>query len=236
MTPDRTSSLGDGCVHVPEPYYEDESVVLYLGDCRAILPALPVEGSVLVTDPPYGISHASNRPGAPRRGRQIDNDESTAVRDEVLREWGDRPAVVFGSCKALAPPLNLRATLVWDKGGHVGMGDLGLPWKQNWEHIYVSGPGFVGRRSSGVLRFNALAPWAGEYSHPHEKPIELLRELVSKCAPLATVFDPFAGSGTTLRAAKDLGRRAIGIEIEERYCEIAAKRCAQEVFDFGEAA
>lgn len=116
------------------------------------------------------------------------------------------------------------------------MGDLALPWKQNWEHIYVGGPGFVGRRGSGVLRFNALAPWAGEYTHPHEKPVDLLIDLIGKCPPEWTILDPFMGSGTTLRAAKDLGRKAIGIEIEERYCEIAAKRLAQEVLDLGAAA
>jgi DNA modification methylase len=218
------------------PYYEDDAVTIYHGDALDVLPALLDAGCVLVTDPPYGIAHSSNRPGAPRRGRAIANDESTAVRDAVLRAWAGRPAIVFGSCRVAAPPMPLRATLVWDKGGHVGMGDLDLPWKQNWEHIYVSGPGFVGRRDTGVLRFNALAPWAGAYTHPHEKPVELLRELVGKCAPLATVLDPFMGSGTTLRAAKDLGRKAIGIEIEERYCEIAARRMGQDVMDFREDA
>ena len=215
-----------------KPYYEDGAVTIYHGDCREIIPGLPDADCVLVTDPPYGIAHSSNRPGAPLRGSQIANDESTAVRDAILAEWSGRPAIVFGSCRVTSPPLPIRAVLVWDKGGHVGMGDLDLPWKQNWEHVYISGPGFVGRRGTGVLRFNALAPWAGEYTHPHEKPIELMRELVGKCAPLATILDPFAGSGTTLRAAKDLGRRAIGIELEERYCQVAAERCAQEVLDF----
>ena len=214
-----------------EPYYQDGRVTLYHGDCLSILPTLPDAGCVLVTDPPYGISHSSNRLGASLRGTQIANDATTAIRDAVLATWHDRPAIVFGSCRVARPPIPIRATLVWDKGGHVGMGDLDLPWKQNWEHIYISGPGFIGRRGTGVLRFNAIAPWAGEYSHPHEKPIELMRELVGKCAPLATILDPFAGSGTTLRAAKDLGRHTIGIEIEERFCEIAALRCAQEVLD-----
>lgn len=214
------------------PYYADEWVTLYHGDCRETPAWLAAD--VLVTDPPYGIKHSSNKPGAPRRGDQIANDGDVSVRDGVLGAWGDRPAVVFGSCRQPVPPMAVRGTLVWDKGGHVGMGDLSLPWKQNWEHIYVAGPGFSGRRGSGVLRVNALVPWAGEVTHPHEKPVELLRLLLDKCPPGA-VADPFAGSGTTLRAAKDMGRKAIGVEIEERYCEIAARRLAQGVLDFGEA-
>ena len=210
------------------PYYEDDAVTIYHGDCRE-LDVWDIAGGVMVTDPPYGISHSSNRPGAPLRGSQIANDESTVVRDAVLNRWAPRPFVMFGTCRSTPLPVPVRATLVWDKGGHVGMGDLTLPWKQNWEHVYVGGPGFVGTRDTGVLRFNALAPWAGEYTHPHEKPVELMRALIGKCPPLAEVVDPFMGSGTTLRAAKDCGRKAIGVEVEERYCEIAANRMAQEV-------
>jgi DNA modification methylase len=210
------------------PYYEDDHVTIYHGDCREI-DAWDIAGGVMVTDPPYGIAHSSNRPGAPRRGQSIAGDESVAVRDDVIARWVPRPAIVFGTCRQAAPAMDVRATLVWDKGGHVGMGDLALPWKQNWEHIYVGGPGFAGRRGTGVLRYNAVPPWAGLLTHPHEKPVDLLRELIGKCPPLCDVVDPFMGSGATLRAAKDLGRRAIGIEIEERYCEIAAKRMAQEV-------
>ena len=215
------------------PYYQDDHVTIYHGDCREVTGWLAAD--VLVTDPPYGIAHASNRPGAPRRGRQIENDHDVTERDAVLAVWGERPAVVFGSCRAPAPAIAVRGTLVWDKGGHVGMGDLSFPWKQNWEHIYVAGPGFSGRRGTGVLAFNALPPWGGVITHPHEKPVELLRELIGKCPP-GVVADPFMGSGTALRAAKDLGRKAIGIELDERYCEIAAKRLAQDVLDFGEGA
>lgn len=206
------------------PYYDEGGITIYHGDCRDVLPL--VQADVIVTDPPYGIAHSSNRPGAPRRGEQIQNDESTDVRDAVLAMWSG-PMIVFGSCRVTPPSMSLRGVLVWDKGGHVGMGDLSFPWKQNWEHIYIGGPGFSGRRGTGVLRFNALAPWAGEFTHPHEKPVELMRALIDKC-PSGIVLDPFMGSGTTLRAAQDLGRRAIGIEIEERYCEIAAKRLSQQ--------
>ena len=206
------------------PYYDADGITLYHGDCREQTAWL--EADVLVTDPPYGISHSSKRPGAPRKGRQIANDADTAVRDAALAEWGERPAIVFGTCRAPAPALQLRATLVWDKGGHVGMGDLSLPWKQNWEHIYVAGPGFAGRRGSGVLRVNALAPWAGRITHPHEKPLALLALLIEKCPP-GVVADPFAGSGATLLAARSQGRSAVGVEVEERYCELIASRLAQ---------
>lgn len=217
------------------PYYDEGGVTIYHGDVCELLHLLPADGT-LVTDPPYGIAHSSNRPGAPRRKQQIANDHSTDVRDTVLRFWGDRPAIVFGTCRAPIPPVKVRATLVWDKGGHVGMGDLALPWKQNWEHIYVSGQGFAGRRGSGVLRHNALEPWANRITHPHEKPVELLHALILKCPPDAVIVDPFMGSGTTLRAAKDLGRQVIGFEIEEQYCRLAISRLAQEVLDLGGAA
>lgn len=210
-----------------KPYYEDTKagIVIYHGDCREVLPTL--QADVMVTDPPYGISHASNRDQAPRRRKTIQGDATTVVRDQVVAWWNGRPFVVFGMCKAI-PPVKTRATLVWDKTEIVGMGDLSLPWKPNWEHIYIGGTGFTGHRGSGVLRFAALAPDLGLYIHPNQKPVELLRALIQKCPP-GVILDPFMGSGTTLRAAKDLGRKAIGIEIEEKYCEIAVKRLSQEV-------
>lgn len=93
------------------------------------------------------------------------------------------------------------------------------------------GEGFSGHRGPGVLRYNGISPNFVIRDHPTEKPLKLMKHLVSKC-PDGTILDPFMGSGTTLRAAKDLGRQAIGIEIEERYCEIAAKRLAQGVLQF----
>lgn len=205
------------------PYYADESVVIYHADCREVLPRLEA-GSVVVTDPPYGIAYESGHDGV--LPRSIQGDETPNLRDEVLRWWGDRPALVFGTWK-VPKPIQTRMVLVWDSQGALGMGDLTLPWKPAHQEIYVLGSGFCGRRTSDVLSFHPVQATAlrGRV-HPHEKPIELLRELVGKC-PAGVILDPFMGSGTTLRAAKDLGRRAIGIEIEERYCEIAARRMAQ---------
>jgi len=116
------------------------------------------------------------------------------------------------------------------------MGDLRFPWKCSWEEIYIIGSGFRGSRDEGVIKGYSMITWetAGRL-HPNEKPVSLLRYLITKCHD-GVVLDPFMGSGTTLRAAKDLGRKAIGIEIDEHYCEIAARRLQQNVFTFDEPA
>jgi DNA modification methylase len=207
------------------PYYSDDLVTIYHGDCREWMP----DADVLVTDPPYGIDYASNRGGKFLRST-VENDRTTAARDEVLDRWSG-PALVFGSWKHPRPP-RTRHVLVWEKGDHVGMGDLSLPWRPNVEEIYVLGSGFVGYRGTSVLRHLAPSPnftLPQFRHHPTEKPYTLMVDLIAKCDPVWTVLDPFMGSGTTLVAAKLLDRRAIGIEIEERYCEIAAKRCSQDV-------
>lgn len=208
------------------PYYDEGDVTIYHGDCRDILPH--VAADVMVTDPPYGYSHESNW-DSKWQGQQIAGDTDTSLRDAALAVWGSRPAAVFGSWKRPRPRAT-RAVLVWDKGPASGMGDLAIPWKPNWEEIYILGTGFAGRRDSGVLSGYTVVTWSGrgQRVHPNEKPVNLLRDLIGKC-PAGVIVDPFMGSGTTLRAAKDLGRRAIGIEVEERYCEIAVQRLRQEV-------
>lgn len=111
----------------------------------------------------------------------------------------------------------------------LGMGDLALPWKPDTEQIYVLGSGFGGFRGSSVLTYNG-PPQSKEQGrcHPTEKPIGLMLSLLAKCPP-GIIVDPFMGSGTTLRAAKDLGRQAIGIEVDESYCRTAVARLGQEV-------
>jgi DNA modification methylase len=214
-----------------KPYYEHAGITIFHGDCREILPT--VTADVLVTDPPYGIAHASGWDG-PFQNSQIANDTDTSVRDDTLDMWGDRPALVFGSWKR-SNPSRARSAIVWDKGPASGMGDLSIPWKESWEIIFVCGGGFSGQRDEGILRGHTVVTWASKgRQHLNEKPVTLMVSLIAKCPP-GIVLDPFMGSGTTLVAAKNLGRRAIGIEIEERYCEIAAKRLSQEVFDFGGA-
>lgn len=217
-------------------YYSDDACTIYHGDCREVLAWLTAD--ILVTDPPYGIraeqkSGTYSGPGS--QGRNVAplvGDHSTEVRDEALLLWGPRPRIVFGSWRMPRPePVDHR--LIWHKRGSV-LGITNAPFISQDEEIYVTGKGFVS--SSPPLRSviatseprqgaNGEAKLVG---HPTPKPLELMRTLIGRCLP-GVIADPFAGSGSTLRAAKDLGRKAIGIEIEERYCEIAAKRLAQEV-------
>ena len=130
-----------------------------------------------------------------------------------------------------AHPAGTRTVLVWDKGKASGMGDLSIPWKPNWEEIYVLGTGFTGHRGSSILTGHTVVSWASKgRDHPNMKPVSLMERLIEKC-PTGVIADPFAGSGTTLVAARNLGRKAIGVELEERYCEVIAKRLSQGAFD-----
>ena len=195
-----------------EPYYDDGLAAIFLGDATAWA---RFPGDVLVTDPPYGIAYSSGHFGS--LPRSIAGDADTSARDTVLLAWGDRPALIFGSWRAPRPSA-ARTLLVWDTGGALGMGALDLPWKPSHQEIYVLGRGFSGPRTSDVLRFPPVQSMASNGRvHPNEKPVDLLQSLIMKCPP-GVIIDPFMGSGSTLVAAKNLGRRAIGIEIEERYC------------------
>lgn len=219
-----------------KPYYEDGSVTIYHGDCFEFLTDDPPGeigfSDLLITDPPYGIEYASGQTGK-FRGVGIKGDADCSARDTALAWWGNGAAAVFGTWKR-PRPIHTRHVLIWDKGEGVGMGDLAFPWRPNYEEVYILGDGWAGHRGSSVIRDTSVVSWTGDGRgprrlHPTEKPVPLLRGLIAKAPDANAILDPFMGSGTTLRAAKDLGRKAIGIEIEERYCEIAAKRCAQEV-------
>ncbi len=124
---------------------------------------------------------------------------------------------------------------MWDKGNTVGMGDLSIPRGPTDEEIYVLGGGFIGKRESNILRQQMLMSADRERpDHPTPKPIPLMERLIAKCPPGA-IADPFAGSGATLLAARNLDRKAIGVEIEERYCELIARRLDQMCLNFGSA-
>ena len=213
------------------PYYQDERVTLYHGDCLE-LADLWTCADVLVTDPPYGMDYTSNRVKG-RGSQRVVGDGTTDARDRVLSAWGERPAVVFGRW-SIPRPARTRARLIWSKGANCGMGDITFPWGNSDEEIYVLGGGFHGKRSANVL-VCPTPPVNDRDPHPTPKPVALMQALISKCPP-GIIADPFAGSGSTGVAAKALGRKAILVELDERYCEIAARRLAQDVLDFGDGA
>lgn len=188
---------------------------LILGDCLEVLPTLGGVDAV-VSDVPYGVAYRSGWANE-FRGVKIANDKDTAARDAVLAWHGGKPAIVFGSWK-VPKPLGTKAVLIWDKGT-VGMGDLALPWFPSIEEIYVLGKGWCGTRTTSVF-----SHYIRNENHPTEKPVALICELLSKCDPDWTILDPFMGSGTTGVACANLGRKFIGIEIEPKYFDIAARR------------
>lgn len=215
-----------------EPYYHDDLVTLWHGDALEVPGWL--QADVMVCDPPYGIAYSSNAQRQTSTPRSIAGDHDTRLRDRALRDWRDLPALVFGTWR-IERPAATRQVLIWDTKGALGMGAMDLPWKPSHQEIYVLGHGFTGRRTTDVLRYPPVQSLAyNGRQHPHEKPIGLMQALIDKCPP-GTIADPFAGSGSTLVAAKQLGRRAIGVELEERYCEIAARRLAQDTLFGGVA-
>lgn len=218
-----------------KPYYSDGGITIYHGDCLSILYNMSIDGHVCITDPPYGINYSSNHTctttTADWMNKAIRGDDSVAVRDAALSRFVNWAC--FGSLKAQAPH-EYSAVLVWDKGPASGMGDLSFPWKPSFELVFLRGNDWTGPRDEGVIKGHWIVTRASMGRvHPNEKPVSLMAHFISKSPRAAAVCDPFMGSGTTLVAAKQLGRKAIGIEIEEKYCEIAAKRLAQQYLSLG---
>jgi site-specific DNA-methyltransferase (adenine-specific) len=232
---------------LPKPYYNDEKagIVIYHGDCREIIPHLPKVEMVL-TDPPYGIDFRSARPIDDRKKDKIHGDGLDDFKEmlpwmfssfrNVLKDGGccccsgggGTPSLAYAWLEA-PKHLTLENVCVWDKG-FVGMG---WRYRFQWEAVIIATNGVRktwngGNNRSNILEFKKIIPQIGD--HPTPKPESLMRQLIEDNSTRGEiVLDPFMGSGTTLRAAKDLGRKAIGIEIEEKYCDLAVKRLAQEV-------
>ena len=205
-----------------KPYYESEGITIYHGDCREILPEIEKVDLVL-TDPPYGIN-ATNRPQpgaityAPIVGDECAPDLSFLFNI-------DADLVVFGAnCFPSQLPFRGR-WLVWDKRcDDRADAMLGSPVELAWTSR-ASGFDWICRiQHGGVVNADRAE---GDRFHPTQKPVGLMHFVIQKYPSAQTILDPFMGSGTTLVAAKNLNRKAIGIEIEEKYCEIAVKRLAQ---------
>lgn len=201
------------------PYYEHAGITIYHADCREIMPGLePVD--LLLTDPPYGIG----MDGGVRRKR------SRAIHDaEKKKHWdcGRPEREVFDLMRSLS-----RVSVIW--GGNY-FADMLPPtmgwlyWRKMTKYNFADGELAWTSREKALREFS-ITPQSMKKQHPTQKPLPLMQWCISTCAPDAkTILDPFVGSGTTLRAAKDAGIKAIGIETDEEYCEIAAKRLSQEV-------
>lgn len=224
-----------------KPYYEDSHVRIYHGDCRDVLPLFVPETIAFVTDPPYGVTgHAWDVP----------------VASHEWMHWGAGAVVTatepYATELITRSPLAFRYDMVWIKNtASNALNAHAMPLRSH-ERVLVFGdlPYTPVKRPRSrdelsrlnrsqrdmypcanpttVLDFEAVNNRSGERTeHPSQKPVALFRWLIQSFATAMVVCDPFMGSGTTLRAALDLGHPAIGIEREERYCEIAAKRLAQ---------
>lgn len=201
------------------PYYEQDGITIYNGDCIEILSAMPEFGEhefdALVTDPPYGIGYAADPIHHGRNHEQKEWDD-----DPPSRRWMYRLidrvmyAVVWGGHHYELPAS--RCCLVWHKPDAApSMSDVEIAWTN------IDKP-------SQHLSWSIAATNRERVGHPTQKPEAVMRwSLQQLPSPRCHVLDPYAGSGTTLVAAKRLGLSAVGIEIEERYCEIAVKRLAQ---------
>jgi DNA modification methylase len=214
------------------PYYEDESVTLYHGDCREVLVGLAdASFGAIVTDPPYGV-------GVAEWDKVADWEWATHA-DRLLTD----PAHLFCFWSVMGlrqfpdiAGLEYERVVVWSKPMSRSSQRGNATW--HWEPIFwfKKGKASLTECVSDVLTVNPplFRTHPENVNHPTQKPLDVVRQLV-QWSGAERILDPFAGSGTTLRAAADLGKRAVGIERDERYCEIAAKRLAQGVLNFDEA-
>lgn len=242
-TPDPTGSGETALDRVPTLYYQDQQVSLYWGNC--LLGDEWLSADVLLTDPPYGrdatqrviANKGGLRRSIPSRARRpIAGDSDTAVRDGILAAWGNaRRALLFGDSR-VERPAGTKAVWFYKKPGDSGFRGALRGVRRDVEDIYVLGPWptGLGRRSS--LFTTATSSVGGQYGlskrsgHPHAKPLDVLADLLGLLGP-GVMADPCAGSGNHLIAAKLAGRRAIGVEIDERHCaNIAARLSRPDLF------
>jgi site-specific DNA-methyltransferase (adenine-specific) len=216
-----------------QPYYDDGTVTIYHGDCREIAPLL--DADVIVSDPPYGMGwntdtsrfsggHRGHRASVARCGQGRADWGSVRADDEPFdpAPWLGYEHVVLWGSNHFASRLPVGTTLVWIKRFESAYGsflsDAEVAWAKGGHGVYC-------RRDTSLMAD------ARDRLHPTQKPLGVMRWSIECAGGTGVILDPFMGSGSTLRAAKDLGRRAVGIETEERYCELAAARMGQEVLD-----
>jgi len=205
-------------------YYQDKDITIYHGDCLDIIPALSGVDAV-ISDPPYGINYEPNRHPSKNSKWQIVNKEKFKNDDKPFDpspflEY--QKIILWGANNFADKLIPSSGWLVWHK--QIPDGFIA----SQCEMAYTN---FLNRTFYISLLWHGLCRHAeiGEHLHPTQKPVALMEWCIKMADFPKIILDPFMGSGTTLRAAKNLGCHAIGIELEERYCEIAARRMAQEV-------
>ena len=209
-----------------KPYYDSDGITIYHGDCRDVLPSLPKVDLVL-TDYPYG--------NMTDYGAYEDTKENLVclIKDTMplILSQSDVSLIACGIANVFYFP-SPKWILSWH-WQHTNSGSSHWGFN-NWQPILAYGDDPY--LKNGLGRRQDCCPYSQRQierleGHPCPKPLDIWRWFLLRGSINATdlILDPFMGSGTTLRAAKDLGRKAIGIEIEERYCEIAAKRMSQQV-------
>lgn len=224
-----------------KPYYEHGGIAIYHGDCRGVAPELSW-GSV-VSDPPWGTNTACDSRRFSRAAspwwREVDTKKirpHTQIKGDRTefdpRAWIGTPAILWGANNFTRHLPHSNGWLIWDKRlGAEDLAEKGWPLGEAelaWTNV-IGATRVFRKLWSGLLRTTER----GEFYHPTQKPIALMEWSLGFVKADGPVLDPYMGSGSTLRAAKNLGRPAIGIEIEEKYCEIAARRLEQEVLDLG---
>lgn len=224
-----------------KPYYEHGGITIYHGDCREIVSSLKF--GAVVSDPPWGTDTAcDSRRFTSKPSAWWSDGKRAAVKshkqiagDKV--EFDPRPfltkqTILWGANNFTRNLGHSNGWLIWDKRlGVEQIAEKGWPLGEAelaWTNVLGSTRVFR-NRWVGLIRSTEQ----GEFYHPTQKPVELMEWCLRFVKDKSLlILDPFMGSGTTLVAAKNLGRKAVGIELEERYCEIAAKRLSQEVFEF----
>lgn len=209
-----------------KPYYEADGITIYHGDNRDVLPQLG-KFDLLLTDPPYGI-------GADNRKRILSRSNAASAKDYGESDWDNEPPsketldraislakyqIIWGGNYFHVPPS--KCWLVWDKQNTGDFADCELAWTNLDKAVRI-----IRHLWNGMIRKGQE-----ERFHPTQKPLDVMSWCLGHVPEAQTVLDPFMGSGTTLVAAKQRGLKAVGIEIEEEYCEMAVKRLAQRVLN-----
>ena len=217
---------------LPTPYYDRNGITIYLGDCREILPQLDVKVDLVLTDPPYGISQEDNG----LRELTYDFDDNPELIFEILPLLKPNNAFYIWSHSLQVSLLEkildergfLTRCLVWVKSNPTVMNGDKL-WVQSTEFC-VYGKVKGGIHNGGVQYGHFIDSPDSNRLHPTQKPELIISKQIQASTNTGDlILDPFLGSGTTAYCSHKLGRKCIGIEIEEKYCEIAAKRCSQSV-------